>query len=260
MGMRLMLLCKATRFLSSQIRSERELTLYVIRTTALCAAVALTFDVANQLTFFAGWAAALRSWVITVGVVLVIATPVARAIGAANLALYHASRTDPLTGLLNRRALFEQAADPEAYLVLMIADLDRFKAVNDAYGHMAGDEVLRSIATILQRELEQFGHVGRLGGEEFALICTGLDPEWLLAKLDAFRKVVAATPILCGGVSVSVTISAGVAFREHGQSFAQIYAEADRALYRAKSQGRNQIVVAGCRPEAIEPAAFARAG
>ena len=245
------------RLTSARIRSDRELTSYVLRTTALCVSAALAFDIVNQLVFFIGWEEAVRSWLFTIGIVVVIAVPVTRAIGRANLALHRASQTDPLTGLLNRRALFEGTEDPEALIALMIADVDRFKAVNDTYGHMAGDAVLRTIAAMLQHDLGDLGGVGRLGGEEFALICDGPDKDVIIERLERLRTAIARTPVVSDGIAVSVTISAGVAHRKPGQSFAQLYADADHALYRAKAQGRNRIVVA---PDAAMQPSWSGAG
>lgn len=232
------------RLTNARIRSDRELTSYVLRTTVLCVSAALAFDIVNQLVFFISWNEALRSWLFTVGIVVAIAVPVTRAIGRANLALHRASQTDPLTGLLNRRALLEGTDDPDALIALIIADLDRFKAVNDTYGHLAGDAVLCTVAMLLERDLRDLGRVGRLGGEEFALICDGLDQDVIVERLDRVRNIIARTPVVTDGVAVSVTISAGVAHRKPGQSFAQLYVDADRALYRAKAHGRNRIVVA----------------
>ena len=232
-------------FTAGPIRSERDLRRYITRTIALCVAAALAFDIVNQLTFFDTWTATLRSWALTVFVVLVIATPVARAIGKANLALFRAGQTDPLTGLLNRRALLEGIDDPAALMVLMIADINRFKAVNDTYGHLAGDTVLCAVAAMLERDLGPFGRVGRLGGEEFALVCGGRDSAPIMERLERCRETIARTPVLCGGAAVSVTVSAGVAHRLPGESFEQLYAAADQALYRAKAAGRNRVVVAG---------------
>lgn len=232
-------------FTAAPIRSERDLRRYVARTAVLCVAAALAFDIVNQFAFFESWAVALRSWAITIFIVVVIATPVARAIGKANLALFRAGQTDPLTGLLNRRALLEGIDDPAALMVLMIADIDRFKAVNDTYGHLAGDAVLCAVAAMLERDLGPLGRVGRLGGEEFALVCGSRDSGLIMERLERCRDTIARTPVLCGGTVVSVTISAGVSHRLPGESFEQLYAAADEALYRAKAAGRNRVVVAG---------------
>jgi diguanylate cyclase (GGDEF)-like protein len=237
------------RVFRASIRDERELVGYVATVTALCVALALAVDVTNQLTFFVDGTTCLRSWAITTAVVLALAAPIARAIGKAHLELYRAkqhadalSLTDPLTGLPNRRALMEAAvtAAPDL-LALVIFDVDRFKGVNDAYGHVAGDAVLRSVGQMMAAELGPFGCVARVGGEEFALLCSGVSLEALAADLIAFCNRVRSTPVLINGLAIRVTISAGVALREHGESFEDLYLEADRALYVAKAAGRNQI-------------------
>ncbi|WP_342112310.1 GGDEF domain-containing protein [Methylobacterium sp. SI9] len=227
-----------------RIASERDLRAYVAQTTAFCVSAALACDVVNQLIFFEGWTAAVRSWVVTVVVVVAVALPVSRTIAAAHLTLFRSGQTDHLTGLANRRALLDRADDPKL-IALVIADIDRFKAVNDGYGHLTGDAVLKAVADLMRAELADLGLVGRLGGEEFALICTDGDEGDLVRRLEAFREAVARTPIAAGdGLTVPVTISAGVARRTSDQSFRELYAEADKALYIAKASGRNQIVMA----------------
>jgi diguanylate cyclase (GGDEF)-like protein len=227
-----------------RIATEHDLRLYTIRTTAFCISIALALDVVQQIVFFQDWPTAIRSWVITVLVVILVAAPVTRAIGKAHLALFRASQTDPLTGLLNRRALLDGVEDHSTLMALMIVDIDHFKSVNDRHGHLVGDHVICAVANIMQRELGAIGRIGRLGGEEFALLSNGCDEEGLLRQLDAFRGTVARTPVHVGSTVVSITISAGVATRTLNQSFQALYVEADQALYRAKNAGRNRIVVA----------------
>ncbi len=231
------------------IRNERELAVFIVLITALCVTMALAVDVTNQLVFFVDWITCLRSWSITAFLALSLAAPISRAIGKAHLELYRAklradslSLTDPLTGLPNRRALMEAAAVAKPdLLALVIFDIDRFKRVNDTYGHVAGDAVIRSIGQMMAAELGPFGCVARVGGEEYALLSSGVSLESLAARLIAFCDRVGSTPILDHGVSLRVTISAGVALREPGGSFDDLYLEADRALYAAKVSGRNRI-------------------
>jgi diguanylate cyclase (GGDEF)-like protein len=248
------------RVFRASIRDERELVGYVATVTAVCVALALAVDVMNQLTFFVDWTTCLRSWTITTAVVLALAAPIARAIGKAHLELYRAklradalSVTDPLTGLPNRRALTEAAAllAPDL-LALAIFDVDRFKGINDAYGHVAGDAVLRSLGRMMAAELGPFGCVARVGGEEFALLCSGVPSDTLATHLIAFCDRVQSTPAFVSGLVVWVTISAGVALRERGESFDEIYLQADRALYAAKAAGRNQIRFAPAFDAALE--------
>ena len=231
-----------------EIHDGRSLTLYVARTIAISAGVALALDVVNQLVFFAGWESAVRSWIVTLLVAGGIAAVASRAIGRAQLALWRAkaeverlSRTDPLTGLLNRRALLADLDGVVDTMTLVITDLDHFKRVNDTHGHLVGDEVIRTVSGLMSDHLADLGRVGRLGGEEFAFLSSAVSLPLLMQRLQALRRDVEAAP-LAGG-RVAVTISAGVATRGHGRSFETLYAAADRALYEAKTSGRNCIVV-----------------
>lgn len=244
-----MLLNILARVIRPPVKSERELAVFVVSVTAFCVAMALAADVANQMLFFVDWTVAVRSWTITTLITLVVAAPVARIYGKAHLELHHAkqaaealSLTDPLTGLPNRRALMEAASAANPHLLaLVIFDIDRFKRVNDTYGHIAGDAVIRSVGQMMAAELGPFGNVARIGGEEFALLSAGAPLERLANQLIAFCERIGSTPIVANGLSLRVTISAGVAVREPGRSFEELYAEADRALYAAKLSGRNRI-------------------
>jgi diguanylate cyclase (GGDEF)-like protein len=233
---------------------------FVTRTVVVCAVAALGVDIANQMVFFVDWTTAIRSWGITIVLSGSIAAVVSWLIARAHHELYQAklevdllSRTDPMTGLPNRRAVFETAetATPDA-MALVIVDIDRFKRVNDTRGHLAGDEVIRAIAQIMATELGQFGCVGRIGGEEFALVGSDIDYAVLAERLFEFRRRVAATPTVVNGGAVVVTISAGVALRRPGGSFADLYAEADRALYDAKTLGRNRVCFGPSFPAVAE--------
>jgi diguanylate cyclase (GGDEF)-like protein len=242
--------------LSTTIRDERELRRFVVRTTLIALALALAADVTNQLVFFVDWPTSLRSWAITAAIVTAVAVPIARVIARANLELYRAKliadelgRTDPLTGMLNRRALIEAAhGGMPTLLALVIFDVDRFKRVNDTYGHLAGDAVIQAIARMMTAELAPLGTIARVGGEEFALLAAGVTLEELARRLIAFCERVSSTPVVVGGTSLRITISAGVAVRQPGRSFEDLYSEADRALYAAKLAGRNCVRF----PEALD--------
>jgi diguanylate cyclase (GGDEF)-like protein len=237
------------RYISTSIRSVSELRWFVLRTTVLCVALALTVDVVNQLAFFEGWSTAIRSWSVTFMIALAITAPVSSIVGKAHLELFRAkqvvdklSRTDPLTGLANRRALIEAAeVSPNAVLILVIVDIDRFKRVNDTYGHLFGDIVIQALSTKMTEYLGPLGLICRLGGEEFALLATNKPMEDVLDAVWQLRDVLAATPVVVGDNAVTVTISAGVAVRQPNGNFNQLYADADRALYIAKTGGRNRV-------------------
>lgn len=148
--------------------------------------------------------------------------------------------TDPLTCVWNRRALDELL--PEAASVLSVAavDIDHFKAVNDAHGHAAGDEVLKRLARVLVTTIRESDHVVRTGGEEFVLVLPGASLDDAAAVAERARLAVhgCAAP---DGATLSVSI--GVATRHPDESRDALLARADTALYRAKAAGRDRVVV-----------------
>jgi diguanylate cyclase (GGDEF)-like protein len=186
----------------------------------------------------------VMSWLVG-GVVTVVLSMIAGSV-IERLSQSHAefemlSRTDTLSGLLNRRAFDEifQAIDGDASLAIF--DLDRFKSINDRHGHSAGDVVIRDVATAISAVFA--GHtVARLGGEEFAvIICGGLDTE-RLALVEQARLRVASMSILFEDGEVNTTVSVGVAEIEPGRRKEKIFTSADRALYLAKAAGRNRAL------------------
>ncbi len=163
------------------------------------------------------------------------------------------SQTDSLTGLLNRRG-FEAEAHASAEsrpAALIIGDIDHFKEVNDRHGHPVGDRVLTGVATILRETTSATCRIGRIGGEEFAVLCPGLDVEEATRLAEEIRRSVAnhAFP-LTETTSLTITLSLGVAPSTYAGSWTEQVRQADAALYRAKSDGRNcvRVVVAGNAP------------
>ena len=164
------------------------------------------------------------------------------------------ARADSKTGLLNA-ATWENGATAElaravrtrTQLAVALLDIDRFKVINDTYGHLTGDEVLKEIAHTLKTMLREYDLAGRFGGEEFALLL----PQ--TRAVDAFRiaeRIRSAISGLCiiapgatGGERVHVTVSIGVAALDSGskREYAELMAAADAALYRAKGCGRDQV-------------------
>ena len=235
-----------------RLTNERDLRRFVAVVTLVCLVLALTVDVVSQLVFFVDVQTCLRSWAVTAGVALALAFPISRSIAQAHLDLYRAklaadrlARTDQLTGLPNRRALMDAApSEGQSVFALVIADIDRFKCVNDTYGHGVGDEVIRTVADRMAADLAELGLLARIGGEEFALLCAGLSVERLMERLSGACERIASTPIMVKGFAVRVTISAGVAVSEGGEGFDRLYSAADHALYSAKAAGRNRVVLA----------------
>ncbi|UCF18418.1 MAG: sensor domain-containing diguanylate cyclase [Gemmatimonadota bacterium] len=165
------------------------------------------------------------------------------------------SVTDALTGLPNRRAtergLALTAVVAErtggAFAVAM-ADVDRFKQLNDRYGHEAGDVVLQTVARLIREGLRPGDIAGRWGGEEFLMVLPGANAEDAARVIDRIRRRIGQASIAWEGRSISVTISAGVtAFPERIRNAAAAVASADAALYRAKRSGRNAVAVSDLR-------------
>jgi two-component system cell cycle response regulator len=161
---------------------------------------------------------------------------------------------DPLTGLWNRRAIFEilgreiaRSQRQGTPLAVILADVDRFKHINDTHGHLAGDEVLRDIARRMATRLRPYDSIGRFGGEEFMIVapeCHTASPESLAERI---RAIIEQTPVFLGDRNLHVTLSLGVAVSGAGRPDLQdaLLRAADAALYRAKQEGRNRVAVAG---------------
>ena len=163
-----------------------------------------------------------------------------------------AALVDPLTGIANRRAFLEevmalskrQEADARPAAVLL-ADLDHFKSINDRFGHAVGDQVLRVFAEVASARLGPNDLIGRLGGEEFALVLYDCGSDQGLAIAERIRLSFEAAAADFGGRSISGTVSMGMAISEANLfDIPALLAQADEALYCAKERGRNRIEVA----------------
>ncbi|MEJ2693335.1 MAG: diguanylate cyclase [Candidatus Thiodiazotropha sp.] len=160
---------------------------------------------------------------------------------------------DPLTGLYNRRELEQQIQDEveraKRYahpLGLLWLDIDHFKRVNDSYGHLAGDKVLRKLSHLLQKSVRSVDYVARYGGEELVIVLPEVDANEAMEMAERLRHTVEAAQIeISRKKQVSVTVSIGVAaFPVHGQDTKHLFKAADKAMYRAKQQGRNRVIMA----------------
>ena len=165
-------------------------------------------------------------------------------------ALEDQARQDRLTGLLNRRAFDEALAEAFARrrrlneeIVLLMLDLDHFKQINDSYGHPAGDEVLRSVASAMLSSLREIDKVFRIGGEEFAVLLPGGDRAAAQATAERVRKAISERPVTVNGVDIPVTVSVGIALIGGAVDANGLMRAADAALYRAKREGRNRVVL-----------------
>ena len=152
---------------------------------------------------------------------------------------------DPLTGVFNRRGLDLVLPEEDQRLSsVAMCDLDRFKHVNDAYGHAAGDELLRRVAHQLASVVRAADGVVRWGGEEFLLVLPGVDKAQAQHIVERARKSIEEDAVVVGGNVLRITISVGVAERRPGEARDRLIARADEALYTAKSSGRNRVELA----------------
>jgi len=157
---------------------------------------------------------------------------------------YNGSPTDGLTKLCNRRHLFEQIdrelQSPGQRLVFVLFDIDHFKRLNDTYGHSAGDEVLRGIASLMQEHAHPGDVLARYGGEEFVLLLPGVDRQEATARAEAIRAAIATHEFTVEGHTISVTLSVGIAqANEDTRSADALFRAADQELYAARVRSRS---------------------
>jgi diguanylate cyclase (GGDEF)-like protein len=179
--------------------------------------------------------------------------------------LLAAARIDSVTGVSNRATLFDNAArileragQDGTSVSLILFDLDNFKAVNDTFGHAAGDSVLRAFSETARNKLRPVDLIGRMGGDEFCLILSGAGLEEASIIAERIRYAFAASPLMFGGSIIPATVSAGVATNNRTASVEVLLEAADSALYRAKS-GRNRVEQARDVRAPVETPAVSRA-
>jgi diguanylate cyclase (GGDEF)-like protein len=202
------------------------------------------------------------NWVQIVSFVAVMATTLLGSMGfmlmvkeRTDRAILHLAMTDSLTQIPNRRALMDYAERVLAQrsggpIAMLMIDVDNFKQINDAHGHLAGDEVLRSVAGRLVRRLRGHDLLGRYGGEEFCVVAPDTNAAGALTLAESLRECIASMPLEIEGGKIPVSISIGVSFSPSSASrkLKELLAEADTALYAAKQAGRNRVAGFGVQP------------
>ncbi len=184
---------------------------------------------------------------------VVAACEISRDISARKVAdakLQHLASHDALTGLLNRRAFEVELERAVAFAkryeletALLIIDIDRFKLINDTYGHRTGDAALRRVAELMRARLRQTDVIGRLGGDEFAIILSGVEPGQALRVAEEILDVVRADRVIAVNDNpVPMTVSAGISrIGADDASPGELLAQTDSALYAAKQAGRDRV-------------------
>ena len=174
-----------------------------------------------------------------------------RALERANEQLAKLSMTDRLTGLLNR-GTWENLVDAEyerfrrygQTTSLVMFDIDHFKPVNDTYGHLAGDEVIRHTAEVTRNNIRQSDSAGRYGGEEFGIILPETDAESARVICERIREAIENSTVSTTAGDIRYTVSMGIAqLTETPENYMQWMQKADEALYKAKESGRNKVVI-----------------
>ncbi len=245
-----------------QVRSGRDVVIGTVLTSGLSVAASIGLYVAIALLrdgtldpFWMSFAAAVP---------LLLATPMVayllerlRRLTRAKGEMEELARRDRLTGLLNRRAFFEaaeealrRAREHRVPLTLLVLDADHFKSINDGHGHAAGDEALKLIARTLLAATRQYDLVGRIGGEEFAVLLRGAAPDEAGLVADRIVSAVHLADFRRGGRPVPLSVSCGIAVLEPGLDLDGLFARADAALYAAKRAGRGRTRTAERDPAA----------
>lgn len=168
-----------------------------------------------------------------------------------NATLQRASLTDTLTGIANRRAMLERlkaeanrtARGGKPFSVLML-DLDHFKRINDTHGHEAGDLVIMAVAQTLENNLRNFDFCARWGGEEFLVLLTATTIKTAQSVAEKLRASVAAHEVTYEGERIAISFSGGIALHQAGDNVNETLRDADRALYVAKTRGRDRVITA----------------
>ena len=159
-----------------------------------------------------------------------------------------AALKDPLTGVYNRASMdntiareVELAKRHKTCLSLIAIDIDHFKHINDTFGHSSGDCVIRAVADLIEQTVRGTDIVFRYGGEEFVVLLSNTDIKGAVLLAERIRRKVEACEIACNGANISATISSGVAWLENNETPQTLFNKADKALYAAKSGGRNCV-------------------
>ena len=213
-----------------------------------------------------GRAFAVRATAIVLALLLLeaglVAWPTARRLARVEDELTTLAATDPLTGVRNRRSVLEAARGllglavrSRRPLAVVVLDIDNFKRVNDRHGHAVGDEAIRHVVDLARDAIRESDLIGRIGGEEFVIVCPETSPGGAARVAEKVRRAIAASPVPAANGRLPLTVSLGVhaTLPRRGETVEDMMAAADTALYEAKRTGRNRVV--STAPPAAAPGA-----
>jgi len=236
------------------LRHRADAPIQMVALAAMYTACGISFGLCGLMLVLDGqWVIghAPKNWAEDLSIMVAVASMTG--IGALSLALNQtrnaarhraAALTDPLTGAMNRRALFTRYEGRSfgPYMAVVMFDLDHFKGINDTYGHAAGDRVLLTFADVARRHLRAGDDLARLGGEEFAAVMPRITEEQVQAVARRICEDFAAAGLVTDRGLLSCTVSAGIGFGTvEGTDLEDVLHRADAALYAAKRNGRNRI-------------------
>ena len=235
-------------------------TVVIVTLIAMLAAIIVTMSGVTLLNYFHGFQIRIGlALAFAAGVPLVVTPPIGwvlvgllMTIARQEEEMRNLASYDTLTGLLSRHAFFETANSHislanrnKSLFVVMLVDLDHFKSINDQYGHPAGDAVLKLFADVVNSVARRSDIVGRLGGEEFAIILPTTSTDEALEFSARLHKAVNQAVLKFGGALINYTVSIGLAPSSTARvnNLDNLLTRADLALYQAKRNGRNQTLV-----------------
>jgi diguanylate cyclase (GGDEF)-like protein len=221
--------------------------------------VAVTLALASAVAWVTDYQAIVDNPVVLVAPLTLITCTAILSTALMRSDVHHRSETviDPLTGMLNRKALATRVAELEQQshvsgepIGLVVGDLDHFKQVNDSCGHATGDAVLKEVAYEMRKELRAFDLAYRLGGEEFLVVLPGADAQEAQRLAERLREIIAEVPF---SGDQRLTMSFGVSASPRGGEFEyqRVFGEADMALFEAKRSGRDRVCLAAEAPQPV---------
>lgn len=251
-----------------QLRNRRDVWGFVACVTGLAVMLSQSFNiVVYQIFSDMAPEAFRRKQVLDSLIGMMIALPITFYVGGKIMQMNKMSQElrrlierDRLTNVSTREYFFDRLGQEPCAGIAMMIDIDHFKRVNDTFGHIAGDEVLRHVAGLLREACRSDDIVSRFGGEEFLVFLPGVERADGASVAERIRRAVAAAPVFVDGRPIVATVSVGVGAKAQSDDLDEAIRVADEALYAAKRGGRNRVELAWALPQADWQAAPDAAG